>query len=269
MKGSFLGRDYFAALREHYPHLARPEALARTNADLHVRILARWTEDLHRLGSDAPNRFQKLSDRSFSMNRNVWRNTGLERADYFHYVAAAQTYKGLLNLKPPGDLVLYSSLIWELQPKTIIEFGSFQGGSSLWFADQLEAVCGTGEVHSYELLDKCIHPLAVHPRLTFHRADLRDLSTLDRHLWERLPHPWIVVDDAHENLQQLLPFVVSFMHRGDYYVLEDIFADYATPATIAKAAAAFDALGLTIDSKYTDAFGYNVTASPNSWLRKC
>lgn len=71
--------------------------------------------------------------------------------------ALALTYKGLINIKTPFDLALYARLIWELQPKTILELGSFQGGSALWFADHMSVLCEVpGEVHSFELHTRCI-----------------------------------------------------------------------------------------------------------------
>lgn len=153
-----------------------------------------------------------------------------------------------------------------------------QGGSALWFSDQLDALCGHGEVHSFELCYKCISRRAAHPRLHFHQADLRDLATLDKTLFARLPHPWLVIDDAHENLLNLVPFVAGFMASGDYYVVEDIFLHH--PERIGGAGKVFKAdmilnlvssfheLGFLVDTKYTDAFGQNVTTSPNGWLIK-
>jgi len=48
---------------------------------------------------------------------------------------------------------------------------------------------------------------------------------LDRILFQRLPHPWLVVDDAHANLNNLIPFIAGFMHPRDFYPIEDSFAN--------------------------------------------
>jgi hypothetical protein len=77
----------------------------------------------------------------------------------------------------------------------------------------------------------------------------------------------LVVDDAHENLEQLIPLVASFLNRGDYYVIEDVFL-HPTTEMINKFTLALQKLGLVVDSKYADAFGENVTCSPNGWLVK-
>ncbi len=258
--------DYILALEEHYPELVGGEALAKVDDELHIGIVAAWTRDRETVGVDAPNRFQQMGQRSWDQDRKAWAVSGGIHSD-LRYAGAFGSYKGLINLKPAIDLVLYSNLIWELQPRTILEFGSLQGGSALWFSDQLDSLCGHGEVHSFELCYKCIHPRASHPRLHFHEADLRDLGTLDKSLFERLPHPWLVIDDAHVNLLKLLPFVASFMVAGDYYVIEDVFLR-PTAEVAAKASAGCEALGFLVDAKYADAFGYNATCSPNGWWVK-
>ena len=41
-------------------------------------------------------------------------------------------------LKDPLDLVIVQQLLWELKPRTVIEFGAYKGGSALWTADMLK-----------------------------------------------------------------------------------------------------------------------------------
>jgi hypothetical protein len=101
---------------------------------------------------------------------------------------------------------------------------------------------------------------------TFHHADLRDVASLDRALLAALPHPWLVVDDAHTNLPELVPFIVGLLQEGDYYVLEDIYSQIDLEH-IAMMIAMTDAFNLRVDSKYADGFGLNLTASANTWLR--
>src|SRR5690554_4437246 len=136
----FLGNDYLRSMREHYPELLSEEGLQTIDKQLHIGILKWWTLFSHLVGVDSPDRFEEFRNRAFSMKRNVWKSIAFEESpDGFRRFAASSCYKGLINLTPPTDLVLYSNLIWELRPRTIIEFGAMQGGSSLWFADQLEA----------------------------------------------------------------------------------------------------------------------------------
>lgn len=256
----FFGKEYILALKEHYP--AYVEGADR---ELHVGLVGQWVRHFDIVGVDGPGRFQRVTDRPWNSDMSAWKVSG--GGGNLRHKGAYGSYKGLIQMKPAIDLVLYCNLIWELQPQTIVEFGSLQGGSGVWFADQMQVLCGRGEVHSYEMCYKCISPRAAHPLLHFHEADLRDLGSLDSAFFERLPHPWLVVDDAHENLPNLMPFVASHMSSGDYYVIEDVMG-YPTVGTIQDFSDMCNDLGFLVDTKYTDAFGINVTCSPNGWLVK-
>ena len=211
----FAGDEYLKQLKRNYPKLI-------SSGVNHFGFVQDWINSeniLNRYEDKA--RFVRFDHRSFEADQHAWKTS---IGGDLRWAAARITYKGLIILKPPFDLMLYSNLIWELQPRTILEFGALQGGSSLWLADQLSNLCQEGEVHCFELLTKCIHPRAKrHPKLHFHEADLFDLHTLDNALLNRLRHPWLVIDDAHVNLKNVVNFVAKFMKRGDYYVWEDIF----------------------------------------------
>lgn len=287
-KRGFFGWEYVAALKEHYPELFDSrtaiagastiqigEPKSKADRELHAGIVDKWVKTSD-TGGFNPGRFQHITDRRWNSAMSA---QFVSKGGYNLREGGVQcTYKGLLNLKYAIDLVLYSNLMWQLQPRTILEFGSLQGGSALWFSDQLDTLCGHGEVHSFEICYRCISARASHARLHFHEADLRDLRTVDKTLLEALPHPWLVVDDAHENLDNLIPFVAGFMASGDYYVIEDVFLYHPqrlNQAPIGRAAEVIvklvsicDALGFLVDTKYTDGFGLNVTCAPNGWLVK-
>jgi cephalosporin hydroxylase len=245
--------EYGRAFREHYP-----EQVAEMECAPYVESVAHASEGLR----PREDRFQPVEKRHFGSTHNAW---CLCRTEVRTGVPSG--YKGLLRTKTPFDVVLYSNLVWELRPKTILEFGSLQGGSGLWYADQLDAFDVEGaEVHSFDLLTKCVSPRARHPRLHFHGVDLFDLKTLDDELLARLPHPWLVVDDSHVNVLNLALHVDRHMEVGDYYVFEDI--GLAPTLEFVKGLQVIGGLGYLVDTDYTDAFGYNVTAAPNGWLKK-
>lgn len=181
--------------------------------------------------------------------------------------ALALTYKGLITVKNPFDLALYTRLIWELQPRTILELGSLQGGSGLWFADHMSMLCeNPGEVHSFDFHTKCRHENAKHPLLTFHQIDLSDVANFDEILLLRLPHPWLVIDDAHVQIFSVFSYLNRYLVSGDYYVIEDepVRADKG----IIEGLQLVEQSGFLVDTYYTDAFGDNLTCAPNAWLRK-
>lgn len=264
----FKGCEYLDALRRNYPSLLNAESIDTIDEKLHAGFVKQWSESEAILGVDAPDRFQRLCHRAFSSRQNAWSSAADWASEHgLRRLAASTSYKGLIHLKPPCDIVLYASLIWELRPATIIEFGALQGGSTLWLADQADA-CGLDcEVHSFELLEKCIHPQASHRRVHFHKADLRDLNSLDLAMFHQLPHPWLVIDDAHENLSELMSLMGGMLLVGDYYVVEDVLL-YPTAGNIQAWVTLCEQLNFLVDSKYTDAFGYNVTCAPNGWLTK-
>lgn len=262
-KKTFFGFDYFKKLAAKYPG-----SLTDTSSPvLFMGDLFLWLRQMK--SDDDSERFCSIKDRGFTMDLNA---TRLSRRAGFKWQSASQTYKGLLNFKTPFDLQLYSSLIWELKPKTIIEFGSLQGGSALWFADQLQATGVDGHVHSFELFVHAIHKSAKsNKRITFHKIDLRNISKeLDTKFLLSLPRPWLVIDDAHANMEQVVSTVSKLLLPGDYYVIEDLFLQpfWTSLKNLNTMVDIIDQAGLIVDTKYTDAFGYNATCAPNSWLKK-
>jgi cephalosporin hydroxylase len=255
MAANYRFREFWSSAHAHYPEQMKRGGLLDQGA---------WTLLEAVLEGEPRERFVRPTHRPFTCAINGWSfPIRFDRPES----AMALTYKGLINLKSPFDLALYSRLLWELQPRTIIELGSFQGGSGLWFADQMSVLCEEpAEVHSFDLHTGCRSEAARHPRLHFHGVDLMDLGTLDTALLERLPHPWLVVDDAHVNVMNVMLYLDRFVRAGDYYVIEDV-PMAATMETV-NAAAIAEGAGYLVDTHYTDAFGLNVTCAPNSWLRK-
>jgi cephalosporin hydroxylase len=245
--------------RDHLYHRELFEVL-RTHPLADKGWIKQLTE-LHEAGDAAEPRFVRFFERERkALPANAWAISG--QGTY----RAGHHYKGLINGKTPFDLSLYTMLLWELRPRTIIELGSFHGGSGLWLADQLSLV-GGGAVHSFERFAELVSPRAQHPLLTFHQADLSDLGTLDAGLFEGLAHPWLVVDDAHANIGNVMRYLDRFMQVGDYYVIEDILCDFEG-ARYDEIGKVVDELRYEVDTYYTDNYGYNLTCAPNGWLRK-
>ncbi|MER9052319.1 hypothetical protein NKH89_34985 [Mesorhizobium sp. M0923] len=215
------------------------------------------------VNAECSDRFAKPSARGWnsSFHAKLFPN------QYTKVGALAQTYRGLLNIKTPFDLHLYTRLIWELQPRTILELGSLQGGSGLWFADQMSVLCDNkGEVHSFDINTECVHPDANHPMLKFHKVDLSDIANFDEDFLKSLPHPWLVVDDAHIQIFHIFSYLSRFLVSGDYYVIED--DPMRADKEIVDGLQSVEQSGFLIDTYYTDAFGTNLTCAPNAWLRK-
>lgn len=104
-------------------------------------------------------------------------------------------------------------LIWELRPRTVIELGAAAGGSALWLADVMTAF-GIGA--TIKSVDLSISRITVrHPAIEFVRADLSLIpgSGLPLAL-PSLPHPWLIIGDAHVNLAGVLEYLDQFVPRA-------------------------------------------------------
>ncbi len=215
----------------------------------------------------AGQRFVPFRDRPYGTDFAV-------TAQFFRRVQGAKTnrsgepaplhWRGVPMKKDPFDLALYPLLLWELRPATIIELGAFKGGSALWMADLLDLFEIDGHVYSHDVDTDRI--TAEHERVTFVRADCTDLGSFDAERLRSLPHPWLVLEDTHVNLYQLLKFFDGFLTTGDYVVVEDTI-DIRFHRALQRFAMEIGDRYL-VDTRYADMFGYNVTWNVNGFLRR-
>ncbi|HTL13345.1 MAG TPA: CmcI family methyltransferase, partial [Bdellovibrionota bacterium] len=169
------------------------------------------------------------------------------------------------NIKDPFEITLYPLLLWELKPKTVIEIGSFRGGSALWMADQLQAMGIDSQVYSFDYKPELVQ--AQHELVTFSYADCNDPQTLDAEKLLALPRPWLVIEDAHVNVEKVLGFLDRLLKPGDYLVVEDV-TWWRGKYRQFKRFMEGPGRAYSVDTKYTDMFGYNATFNSNAYLRK-
>ena len=193
--------------------------------------------------------------------------------------AIASRYRGREFVKSPFDVVLYLQLIDRIQPRTVIEIGTKEGGGALWFADTLTAYGIEAEVIT---IDRVPPPPIEDERI---RALTGDALYLDEVLTtealDRLARPLLVVEDsAHtfEACSAVLEFFDPHLGPGDYIMVEDgnlaympgpeyeIYADGSSRAVAEFIKTRGDAY--EVDDSLCDHFGYNVTWSPNAWLQR-
>ncbi|MDJ0945464.1 MAG: CmcI family methyltransferase [Kiloniellales bacterium] len=170
-------------------------------------------------------------------------------------------WRGLPLFKTVYDFAIYPMLIWELQPKTIIELGSGSGASALWMADLLQAFGFAGKVVSVDIK----RPEVTHPRVRFLRGDCERIAeVLPVMELIGLGHPWLVVEDAHVNVLGVLRHLHPQLRHGDYLVVEDSsIKSQALARFLAETPGAYK-----VDTRYTDFFGQNATASFDSIFRR-
>jgi cephalosporin hydroxylase len=190
----------------------------------------------------------------------------------------AWSYRGIPTWKCPMDLAIYSQILWDLKPRTVVEFGSNRGGSALWFADQLTAF-GVPDFHVYSL---DIHPVTdlADDRITFGYCDVADpgehIGLADL---AALPKPLLVIDDASHmaaHVLAVLRFVDQAMEPGDYLIVEDGslvelgWSEEYDGGPLAALKVFLEERGsrYVLDRARCDTYGHNVTWNPEGFLRR-
>jgi cephalosporin hydroxylase len=209
-----------------------------------------------------------------------WRsNLAGDTLSGIHAGTMATRYKGAGFLKSPFDMALYSQLMERLRPSTVIEIGTYQGGSALWFADMMVIFGLSPRVVS---IDIAADVGFVDSRIQFITADALHLGdVMQAAILERLPRPWLVVEDSahyYETTHAVLDFFHLHLASGDYIVVEDGVVkflpepDYRTyqdgPNRALEDFLAANPDAYEIDRGLCDFYGTNVTYNPNGWLRR-
>ena len=87
--------------------------------------------------------------------------------------------RGVDVLKDPLDLVIVQQLLWELRPRTVIEFGAYKGGSALWTADMLKMFGCKSRVISVDIDLSLLDPEAKKsPDVEFIEGDIMEIEKL-------------------------------------------------------------------------------------------
>lgn len=140
----------------------------------------------------------------------------------YHKGTMEYTYKGVSCLKDPIDLALYMKLIWEVKPATIVEIGSFKGGSAVFFKDLSEIYGIETEVVTVDFRAIQDHG---DPRIRFIQADALNLQDSDLHAaLEDLPRPWLILEDSAHTFEvcyAVLKYFKDRLNPGEVLVMED------------------------------------------------
>ncbi len=165
------------------------------------------------------------------------------------------TWRGIELGKSVYDFALLSMIIWENSPASILEIGSGEGASAIWMADLCQSYGLPTRVYSID-----INPVTLkYKRVTFAKGDSRGINNTMFDI-EMLPHPWIIVEDAHIKVNKIMRYFEKHMHIGDYIVIEDSRGRLHTKLNVPNT--------LYVDTHYCDYFGRNATSSMNTILCK-
>jgi len=152
---------------------------------------------------------------------------------------------GIRTYKSPMDAWVYQEIIWELQPRIIIEIGSKYGGSATYLSSILDVVEKRGGETSGSIvisIDKD-HSI-LDPRAKKHSWRVKWIEGLatDSSVFDQVnewfpatysPRVLIIEDSSHtyENTLAVLDLYSTLQSKGDYFIVEDTIANHGLDRT--------------------------------------
>jgi cephalosporin hydroxylase len=211
------------------------------------------------LGRRGQGRFVDFHERVQAVTGGVDRDCDLGDLDLMMSQGAfdCMHWRGMPLFKTVYDFSIYTMLLWDLKPRTIIELGSGTGASAVWLADLMETFGIDGKVYSVDLRK----PELQHDAVTFIQGDCLNIeSVMGEDVLGDADHPWLVIEDAHVNVYGVLRHFHPYVRQGDYVVIEDSASkkDDITRFLLGTPGC------YSVDTYFTDFFGRNVTCAQDS-----
>ena len=228
----------------------------------------------------SPSRFQSIDERE-------------DRTDINYYSSGKyiSRYRGAYLQKNPTDLSVYYQLFTHVRPRTVLEMGTCDGSSAIWYDDTAKTLDLDCHVYSVDC-----DPALLDEGLKRRKPDTVDFITGDSKkiedvfppaMLEPLAHPWLVIEDCHVNTVGIIEYLHQFMKVGDYLVVEDtslalpnedisnedceLEGNWGEPKMNKLKKLLRNPIGqnFKVDSFLTDFYGYNCTWHWHGFLRKC
>ena len=175
-------------------------------------------------------------------------------------------WKDLTLMKDPMTLSIYLQLLQDLKPKTILEFGTYEGGSALWMHDIMISLNLECKIHTFDINSEKVR-LPNIESLMFHHLDnyhIIEYVKENYKLFSSMKRPVLVIEDSHKNIKELLGTIDSFLDTGDYLVIEDT-TEFDKYQQMDLFLSEHDYL---VDRHYCDFWGDNYSLNINSFLKK-
>ena len=209
------------------------------------------------------NRFVKISERKYDsvlFKLDIDSIKSIKNAKWNLF-----KWQSLTLMKDPMTLTVYQQLLQDVRPKTIIEFGSYEGGTALWINDILSIFQNNFMIHTFDIDNN--NYKVNNKKIKFHHLDNNNIKQYlieNDNIFKNIEHPVVVIEDSHVNVKEVLFEIDKYLIAGDYVIVEDaidlnkneITKDFATKAKY------------LVDTKYCDFWGYNNTYNVNSFLVK-
>jgi cephalosporin hydroxylase len=171
-----------------------------------------------------------------------------------------QKWKGLTLMKDPMSLTIYQQMLQDQKFKTIIEVGTYEGGSALWMEDINKMIGNDCVIYTLDI-NSSIVKIPNNSSIIYKEIDVNFINEIK---FENLQHPVLVIEDAHENIKEVLEYFDNILKKGDYLVVEDTLENekYSIVADFIK-----DKPYL-VDATYCDMWSFNYSYNLNSIFQK-
>lgn len=168
--------------------------------------------------------------RAVSSARQSWERFRLEGYHRWYHdrrVWQDTSWLGAACLKSVSDMWNYQEIITELRPALVIEFGTNEGGATLFFATVL------GELRDdFQILTVDVEPDRADPRLSRHpNITVMGCSSAEPEVGDAIVElrseyggpVFAILDSDHSKTHVLaeLELITPLLERGDYLVVED------------------------------------------------
>jgi cephalosporin hydroxylase len=171
-----------------------------------------------------------------------------------------QKWRGLTLMKDPMSLTILQQMLQNERFKTIIEIGTYEGGSALWMEDINKAIGNQCRIHTIDINAEQVK-LPEDSSVVFQQLDTHNIESYE------LPHierPLLVIEDAHKNVSGVLSHFDTVLKDGDYLIVEDTI-DNLKHQIVAEF---IEGKPYLVDATYCDMWGYNNSYNLNSILKK-
>ena len=142
--------------------------------------------------------------------------------EHYYYNSGQISWMGIHVLKSPMDLWIYQEILFEIKPDLLIECGTLDGGSALFYAALFD-ITGKGEIVTIDIDDSPSRP--EHKRITYLHG-----SSISNEIFEKVkaisiekPTVMVILDSDHhkEHVLKELALYKELVTPGSYLIIED------------------------------------------------